>query len=268
MALRSNKEPASRNLVVRKMNNMDQVMREAFRHVGNSPHWEILPRVSLNLPGFLSAHGVAVIIAVLLTLLIAVVLPRISKKCKVLLELFVLFVRDGIALPNIGEEDGRRMTPLLCSLFSFILVMNLTGLIPGFPAATANLGVTAALASVTLLVMTVGTVFRIGAKKFLMSFVPSGVPWPILFILVPIEFGGLFIRSFALAIRLFANVFAGHLVLFSVVGVIVIFGARAAPLELMAVLIYMIEVLVAFLQAYIFTLLSAIFIGQTLHPAH
>jgi F-type H+-transporting ATPase subunit a len=78
----------------------------------------------------------------------------------------------------------------------------------------------------------------------------------------------LFIRSFALAIRLFANLLAGHLVLFSIMGVIVVFGPKAAPLELMAVLIYMIEVLVAFLQAYIFTLLSAIFIGQRLHPAH
>jgi len=250
------------------MSSMDHVMQEVFAHVADSRHWDIFPHASVPLPGFLTQHGAAVIVGAVLTLAIAVFLPKISKRWASLVELLVLFVRDAIAVPNMGEEDGKRMTPLLCSLFCFILVMNLAALIPGFPAATGNLSVTAALATVTLAAMTVGAAFQVGPKRFFMGFVAPGVPWPILLILVPIEIAGLFIRSFALAIRLFANLLAGHLVLFSIMGVIVVFGPKAAPLELMAVLIYMIEVLVAFLQAYIFTLLSAIFIGQRLHPAH
>jgi F-type H+-transporting ATPase subunit a len=160
------------------------------------------------------------------------------------------------------------MTPLFCSFFFYILIMNLVGLVPCFYAATANINVTGGLASVTLFFMIGGAVYRNGPVAFLKGFVPPGVPWFILLLLVPIEFVGLFIRAMALAIRLFANELAGHLVLFSLLGLLVMYGVWALPAAFMAVIIFIEEILVAFLQAYIFTLLSAVFIGQRYHPAH
>jgi F-type H+-transporting ATPase subunit a len=185
-----------------------------------------------------------------------------------LVETFVKFIRDEISVPFLGAEDGRRMTPLFCSFFFYILIMNLVGLVPCFYAATANINVTGGLASVTLFFMIGGAVYRNGPVAFLKGFVPPGVPWFILLLLVPIEFVGLFIRAMALAIRLFANELAGHLVLFSLLGLLVMYGVWALPAAFMAVIIFIEEILVAFLQAYIFTLLSAVFIGQRYHPAH
>ncbi len=110
---------------------------------------------------------------------------------------------------------------------------------------------------------------RHGLAGFLKNFVPHGIPLPVLLILVPLEFVGMFIKAFALMIRLFANMFAGHVVLFSILGLILMFGTLTAPpAVLMAAAIYCLELFIAFLQAYIFTFLSAIFIGQVMHPEH
>lgn len=160
------------------------------------------------------------------------------------------------------------MTPLFCSFFVFILVLNLLGLVPCFYTATANVSVTGALAAVTLGFMIVGAMFRYGPIGFVRGFIPHGVPWPVLIVLVPIEIFGLFVKAFALTIRLFANELAGHLVGFFLLGLIVIFGMKALPAMLMGLGIFLLEVFVAFLQAYIFTLLSAIFISQRFHPEH
>jgi len=142
------------------------------------------------------------------------------------------------------------------------------GLIPLFVTATANINVTGGLALITLSFMIIGTVIRNGMKGFCQAIIPSGVPIPVLFILVPIEIVGLFIKAFALMIRLFANMFAGHIVIFSLLGLVVLMGYVALPAIFLALFINVLEILVAFLQAYIFTLLSAMFIGQMFHPAH
>ena len=240
--------------------------------MANPGEWS-LPFVTIPLPGVLSLHAVMLLLCGLFLVLIFGVAYRKDETpprgLTNLLEIFILFVRDQIALPNIGEADGRRMTPFLCSMFFFILGLNLMGLIPLFATATANINVTAALAAVTLLFMIGGGIYRNGVGGFIKSFMPAGVPWPILVILFPIEVVGMFIKPFALTIRLFANMLAGHVVLFSLIGLAVTFGAVGAlPAVAMAVGIYLLELLVAFLQAFIFTLLSALFIGSFLHPAH
>jgi F-type H+-transporting ATPase subunit a len=142
------------------------------------------------------------------------------------------------------------------------------GLVPLFVTARGNLGVTAALASVTLCFMIGGAIYKNGFVGFLKCFTPPGIPWPILIMLTPLEVLGIFIRTFALTIRLFANMLAGHIVIFSLLGLVYMFGWVAVPALALAVGVYLLELMIAFLQAFIFTLLSAIFMGLLYHPAH
>ncbi len=243
-----------------------------MHHVSNSHEW-LVPFGRVHLPGFLPVHALMLIIGCFFLLLTFGVLYRknapVPRGLTNLLELFVLFIRDQICIPSLGEKDGRQMTPLFCSFFFFILCMNLMGIIPLFSAATGNVNVTAALASITLGLMIFGTIYKHGVRGFYHALAPAGVPWPVLILLVPIEFVSLFIKSLALTIRLFANMLAGHIVLFVLVGLIVLFGWIAAlPVAAMIVGIYFLEIFVALLQSYIFTLLSAIFIGLMYHPEH
>lgn len=255
--------PASNEFVLE-----DYVMH----HVKNSQEWHLPFLPPIHLPNFLSLHGVMIIIcAVFLVVLFGVFY---DKKARVphgltnLLESFVVFIRDQIAIPSLGPEDGRAMTPLLCTFFFFILGLNLMGLIPIFSTATANISVTAALAAVTLVFMIGGAIYKNGLHGFAKALIPSGVPWPVLLILVPIEFLGIFIKAFALTIRLFANMLAGHIVIFSLIGLIGLFGYVALPSIAMALFISLLEVFIAFLQTYIFTMLSAMFMGLLYHPEH
>jgi F-type H+-transporting ATPase subunit a len=154
-------------------------------------------------------------------------------------------------------------------MFFFVLMLNLMGLIPLFSTATSNLAVTAALSMITLGTIVVMGIARHGALGFLKSFAPAGVPFGVLIILFPIEILGVFIKVFALTIRLFANMLAGHIVIFAILGMVLLFGAFVAPpAVLLATAIYFLEIFVAFLQAYIFVLLSSMFIGATLHLEH
>ena len=253
------------------MDRSDAVMSYVMHHVTDSQHWA-LPFLDITLPPWISLHGVMLIIgAILLVALFAFAFRRTTPEPHGLanvLEVLVKFVRDQIAIANLGEEDGRKMAPLLCTFFFFILMLNLMGLVPLFATATGNVNVTAGLALVTLAVMIFGAIYKNGVMGFLHAFVPHGVPWPILIVLVPIEFMGMFIKAFALTIRLFANMFAGHIVIFSLIGLVVTYGAFALPAIGLALAIYLLEILVAFLQAFVFTLLSAMFIAQIHHPAH
>lgn len=259
------------NVVSTVQQRTDAVQAFIMHHIVDSDTLK-LPFAALHLPGWLSLHGIAVVLAALL--LVPFLLWTARRRALVptgarnLVEWVVLFVRDQIVVPYLGEADGRRMTPWFCSLFFFILTMNLVGLLPGMPTATANVSVTGALALLSLGFMIFGAMARQGVVGFFQGFAPHGVPWPVLILLVPLEFVGLFVKAFALTIRLFANELAGHIVVFFLLGLIVIFGAAGLPFLVMAALIYLLEVFVAFLQAYIFTLLSAVFIGQRLHPEH
>lgn len=254
---------------------IQEAVQEYIRHhTMANPHEWTLPFIGhVPLPSFMPLHALMLLIGSAFLLLLFGFGYRKSdgapRGLTNLLELFVLFVRDQIAIPNLGHEDGRRLTPLFCTLFFFILILNFMGLIPLFATATSNVNVTAGLALLTLMGMIGGGLYRNGPIGFLKTFLPSGVPWPVLIILFPIELIGMFIKPFALTIRLFANMLAGHVVLFSLIGLAVSFGLKAAlPAVAMAGAIYLLEVLVAFLQAFIFTLLSAMFVGSFLHPAH
>jgi len=254
-------------------------MKEAFdlnqymnHHMLNGNEWNIPFLPPIHLPGYLSLHGLMLLICFLILTFVFIFIydkkTRMPKGITNLLEMVVLFVRNEIAVAHFGEEEGRKMAPLLCTFFFFILTLNLMGLIPVFSTATSNVNVTVGLALITLFFMIFGAIYKNGLKGFLHALIPSGVPWPVLFILVPIEVAGLFIKCFALTIRLFANMLAGHIVIISLLGIVIILGKAALPAVALAVGIYILEVFVAFLQAYIFTLLSAMFIGQMYHPAH
>ena len=184
------------------------------------------------------------------------------------LEPFVLYVRDEIAVKNMGEKDGRAWTPLFCSFFFLILGCNLIGLIPGNATATGNYFVTGSMALVVFFCMIGVTAIKFGPVKLVKAFMPPGVPGWVLFLLTPLEMIGVLVKCFSLTVRLFANMLAGHIVLFAMIGLMYAFGVLAAPAFFIAIGVYALEVFVAFLQAYIFTFLAALFIGEMFHHAH
>ncbi len=243
-----------------------------LHHMQDSHQWRLPFVPPIQLPSFLSLHGLMLILAA--AFLIALFCFIYDKKARVprrftnLLELMIIFIRDEVAVKSLGQDDGRRMTPFLCTLFFFILTLNLMGMIPVFSTATANPNVTAALAFFTLCFMVFGTLYKNGFKGFQRALVPSGVPKVILIILVPVEFFGIFIKTGALMIRLFANMLAGHMVILSMLGLVLLLGVVALPSVILAVGIGVLETFIVFLQAYIFTLLTAVFIGQMYHPEH
>ena len=248
------------------------VQQFIMHEVADSHELNPFPYVQVHFPRLVSVHSAMVLLAALLLVITLGVACRKPKAVPTglanLVEAFVQFIRDDIAIPFLGREDGVRMTPLFCTFFAFILAMNLMGLVPCLATATANVNVTGALAATTLCFMIFGAIYRHGIIGFFKGFAPAGVPWPILILLVPVEIVSMFIKAFALMIRLFANELSGHIVVFSLLGLIVTFGYVALPSVAMAVGVGLLEVFVAFLQAYIFTLLSALFIGERYHPAH
>lgn len=186
-------------------------------------------------------------------------------------EAVITFVRDEVAKPNLGLKYERYM-PFLLSVFFFILVNNLLGLIPLSAKVTGNIAVTLVLAFISLVVILLSTNRHYWSHLFW----PEGIPLPVKFILVPVELLGLFIRPAALMIRLFANMIAGHIVIISFISLIFIFAALSTvagwgflPVSIgFTVFIYLLEVLVAFIQAFIFTNLTAVFIGQSFGTGH
>ncbi|MDD5707003.1 MAG: F0F1 ATP synthase subunit A [Kiritimatiellae bacterium] len=185
------------------------------------------------------------------------------------LEAYVAFIRNHIALPHLGDSAGRELTPYFCTLFLFILVLNLLGLCPLFSTATGCISVTAGLATMFLAVAVGYTLRCRGLRGLAMAFVPHGVPGWLLPMMVPLEVLSLFVRAFALTIRLFANMLAGHILIFALVGMITITGvAMGLPLLAMVVALFFFEIFVGIFQAYIFTLLSAVFTGLMVNPEH
>lgn len=186
------------------------------------------------------------------------------------LEPFVLYVRNQMVYPIMGDNMGRKYLPLFLTQFFFILFCNLLGLIPGMSTATGNVGVCGTLAFTTLFTIIVMGMVEQGPFTYWKNLVPSGMPWPIIPILFPLEVIGIVIKCFALTIRLFANMIAGHIVILSFLGLIFIFHNYfvALPAVAFTLFIYVLELFIAFLQAFIFTLLSIIFVNMAVHPEH
>jgi F-type H+-transporting ATPase subunit a len=193
-----------------------------------------------------------------------------------LVEIFVVFIRDDIAEKNIGHDDARRFTPLLCSFFFFILVAALVGLLPFSATSTGNIAVTMALATVSFLAQQWAGISKYGVVHHFTALVPPGLPLWLLPIMIPVEILSIFTKPFALMIRLFANMLAGHMVITALLLLIPLMAAVSTALGIaiipvslgLALFIMVLELLVALIQAYIFTLLTAIFIGMYAHPAH
>jgi F-type H+-transporting ATPase subunit a len=190
------------------------------------------------------------------------------------IEAMVLYIRNEVAIPNLGHH-GERYAPFIMGLFFFILIANLLGLIPFGSTATGNISVTATLAIITFLVVETAGMRAQGLGYLNTIFywnkdLPLAMRVPMFFIMTPIELVGKLTKPFALTIRLFANMTAGHIVVLALIGLIFVFKSYllgTAPL-LMAVAIMMLELFVAFLQAFIFSLLAAVFIGQIREAHH
>ena len=182
-----------------------------------------------------------------------------------LFEPLVIFIRDDIAKPNIGVKYKKYMGYLL-TVFFFILFLNVLGLLPFGINVTGNLAITASLALFTFLI----TQFTANKNYWGHIFWMPGLPWPMKIVMMPIEIIGMFIKPFALLIRLFANMTAGHIVIMSLIAMIYVFKNVIAGVAFpfLTFVLYLLEILVAFLQAYIFTMLTAVYFGTANEEHH
>lgn len=216
-----------------------------------------------------------------LTLLV-VLLINVAKKYRIngnkapsgfqnALEPVITFIRDEVGISNLGAKHEKYM-PYLLTVFFFILICNIFGLIPGSANTTGNIAFTLVLGLISFVAILLSTNKHFWGHLFN----PPGVPFLVKFILVPVEFLGIFTKPFALIIRLFANMVAGHMIITCLIMMIFIFsklsigaGISFAPVSLaFTIFIYFIEILVAFIQAFIFTNLTAVFIGQAFEGEH
>jgi F-type H+-transporting ATPase subunit a len=194
------------------------------------------------------------------------------------MEGLVLWVRNDVAIANIGHEAGARFAPLIVSLFFFILFANLIGLIPFGTTITGNLAVTGALAILVFLTVEVAGFLKLGPKSYLGTIFPHfpGLHGPaavaLSVFMAPIELLGKLVKPFALAVRLFGNMTAGHFVILSLFGIVFLFGSMGVwsygigvTAGLVVLGVMLLELIVAMLQAYVFALLSAVFIGLMQH---
>ncbi len=228
----------------------------------------------------LTRNVVQMFIAVILLLVIMLNVAKKYKKNGALsaptgfqnaIEPVITFVRDEVGKPNLGHKYEKYM-PYLLTVFFFILINNLLGLIPGSANVTGNIAFTLVLAFISMLVI----LFSTNSHFWGHIFWPPGVPFLVKLILIPVEFAGVFIKPIALMIRLFANMVAGHIVIICFISLIFIFAAMSkvagigfSPVSLaFTVFIFFIEILVAFIQAFIFTNLTAVFVGQAFETGH
>jgi len=248
------------------------------------PRWTPVHVGGLTIDLSPTKHVVMLLVAALLCLLIMIPAALSNERQTAhkghakgfagAIESLVLFIRNEVVLPNVGHH-GDAYVPFAMTLFFFILFANLLGLIPYGSTATGNISVTATLAILSFIVIEVAGMKALG-KGYWKTIIywPSdqslAIKLPMTFIMTPIEIIGKFTKPFALAIRLFANMTAGHVVLLALISLIFTFGSfyvAAAPIA-MGVAISMLELFVALLQAYIFTLLSSVFIGLIRESAH
>ncbi len=252
---------------------------ELLHHVQDS-HELHLPFLTIELPHLpsftlagitfdmsITKHVVFVWFAAFVLCLVAIIVARRNARRDVprgfgnVIEAVIVFVRDDIVMPNMGPA-GLKYMPYLLTTFFYILLMNLLGLIPYGASATGNVNVTAGLAIIAFVMIQAAAIRAQGIKHYL-AHLTGGVHWSLWPIMIPIEVLGLFTKPFALCIRLFANMTGGHIVLVSLIGLIFIFKSyiiAIAPAGFV-VAINFLELFVAFLQAYIFTMLTSLFMG-------
>jgi F-type H+-transporting ATPase subunit a len=244
-----------------------------FSHI-ELPHFPPIEIFGIQLDFSPTKHVVFLWVAAAILIAIAAAAARRNVKSSVpkgignLIEVFVVFIRDEIVIPNMGKE-GVKYMPYLLTTFFFILTMNLLGLIPYGATATGNVSVTGGLAIIAFIMIQAAAIKKQGLAHYL-AHLTGGVHWTLWPIMIPIEVLGLFTKAFALCIRLFANMTGGHIVIVSLIGLIFLFrNIWIAPIPIAFVVgINLLELFVAFLQAYIFTMLTSLFMGLAMQSEH
>lgn len=235
-----------------------------------------LPHLQLiGLDISITRHVVFLWVVAVLLIITFIIASRSYKKSLIphgltnLIETIIIFVRDEVVKPSIGH-GYEKFLPYLLTAFFFILFSNLIGLIPWTATVTSNIAVTATLAALTFIATQIGGIIHHGPIGYFKGLIPPGMPVALLPLIVLVEVFGLFTKPFALCIRLFANMTAGHVVILSLIGLIFIMKTFfIAPVSIgFALFIYFLELLVALIQAYIFTMLSSLFIGMAVHQDH
>ena len=249
----------------------------------------------------ISKHVIMLLLSAIITMIMSIVATKhyrqnIHSKPRGLSQIFEIlmdFINNEIVIPNIGKEHVKTWTPVAMTFFVFILTCNLLGLVPFFEfikwgggggaTATGNFSVTVALAIITFFAIIIAGVKKHGFMQHWKNMVPESVPKPVLLILIPIEIIGMFVKPFALTMRLGANMTAGHIGMVAIFALPIILGGGVSdPTNLnyatgffagfVAVLlntgIYALELIVSLVQAYVFTLLSCVFIGMAIHADH
>jgi F-type H+-transporting ATPase subunit a len=285
-----------------------------IEHVSNAKDHPILELPAIMGIDFSVTKHVMMLwlVAAFVFILVTLVVRRYLKQDRLVpsgfmngLEAIVEFIRDSIVAPNVGRKWVNTWTPLILTFFVFILCANAVGLIPifellglldhwvlhtgehsfvkslmhGGTTATANFNVTAALATVTFGAIIVAGSKAHGFFKYWMNLVPPGLAWPIYILLIPIEVMGMFVRPFALTMRLAANMTGGHIAILAILSFVFLFaelfGRAVAGIGIglavsvpLAVAISALEIIVVLVQAYVFTLLTAVFIGMAIHAHH
>ena len=252
---------------------------------------------SMSIP--FNKHVLMLWIAAVVTLIVSLWATRRYRKDKTaqpsgishIYEMLLEFIKQDIILPNIGEKYANRWTPLAATFFIFILMCNFIGLIPFFEkvgggggaTATGNFGVTLGLATITFFAIIIAGTLKHGFIGHWKNMIPHGVPAPVLIILIPIEIIGMFVKPMALTLRLGANMTAGHIGMLAIFGLPYLIGSPGIPSEGLLpqpswgfaiiavglnVGIFFLEIIVSLVQAYVFTLLSSVFIGMAIHAEH
>ncbi len=240
-----------------------------------------LPSFDINLFGLsihlsITKHVVFLWIAAVIVSVLLIYTAKSYKKSLIpkgianLIEMIIQFIRDEIVTPTIGEKYISSFLPFLGTVFFFILTCNLLGLLPYGATATSNISVTGSLALLSFFMIQVAGMKKNGVIGYFKGLIPHGVPIFLLPIMFVVEILGLFTKPFALMIRLFANMTAGHVVILALIGLIFILKTPfISPVSILfALFIYLLELLVALIQAYIFTMLSSLFIGMAIHQEH
>lgn len=239
-------------------------------------HFQLHPIVELELFGIDFSINQAVLwmwiaAAALLVIMIltAKTLKHTPRGLQNGVEAIVDYLRKELVIDVMGEE-GRPLFPLIATLFLFVLTMNLLGLVPGSFTATANINVTLTLALMVFFITHWVGIQHHGLGGYLKGFVPSGVPAWVLPLMLPIEFISMLARPFSLAVRLFANMLAGHMVILVFLTMIILFKSYAiAVLPVLGVVVMSaFEIFVSLIQAYIFAILTSSYIAGAIHIEH
>ena len=270
-----------------------------LHHVTNTRAdvWHHINLFGLDLS--ITKHVVMLWVVAFITITLSIYATRLYRKSKEaqpkgiahLFEILMEFIKSDIVIPNIGNKGYRTWTPLIATFFIFILISNFIGMIPffekiqfifpgisGSSTITGNFTVTAALSVITFFSIIIAGTMKHGFIGHWKNMIPGGVPAPVLIILIPIEIAGMFIKPLALTLRLGANMTAGHIGMVAIFGIPMIMyqsmnsvgvGLSVGVVSvILNTAIYFLEFIVCLVQAYVFSLLSAVFIGMAIHAEH